>query len=55
MDVIDNRQCNKLYEAESKTNTLNRGIVDSMMCAGIMEGGHDTCLVGEIINLINVK
>lgn len=55
LDVIDNRRCNKLYETESKTNTLNRGIIDSMVCAGVMEGGHDTCLVGEIINLNNGK
>jgi len=50
LDVIDNQQCNKLYEAESKTNTLNRGIIDSMVCAGDLEGGHDTCLVIQIIN-----
>lgn len=49
LDVIDNRRCNKLYEAESKTNTLNRGIINSMICAGDLAGGHDTCLVSEII------
>jgi hypothetical protein len=45
LDLIDNRQCNKLYEAESKTRTLSRGIIDSMLCAGDLAGGHDTCLV----------
>lgn len=49
LDVIDNQQCNKLYEAESKKNTLNKGITNSMMCAGYLEGGHDTCLVSTII------
>ncbi|XP_026807478.1 serine protease Hayan-like [Rhopalosiphum maidis] len=44
LDLIDNRQCNKLYEAESKTRTLSRGIIDSMLCAGDLAGGHDTCL-----------
>lgn len=49
LDVINNQQCNKLYEAESKTNTLNKGIVDSMICAGDLAGGHDTCLVSKNI------
>lgn len=44
LDLINNRQCGKLYEAESKTRTLNRGIIDSMLCAGDLAGGHDTCL-----------
>ncbi|CAH1723407.1 unnamed protein product [Aphis gossypii] len=44
LDLIDNRRCNKLYEAESKTRTLSRGIIDSMLCAGDLAGGHDTCL-----------
>lgn len=48
LDVIENRRCNKLYEAESKTSTLKRGIIDSMICAGDLAGGHDTCLVSYI-------
>ncbi|KAL4121868.1 hypothetical protein QTP88_014291 [Uroleucon formosanum] len=44
LNLINNRQCGKLYEAESKTRTLNRGIIDSMLCAGDLAGGHDTCL-----------
>jgi len=55
LDLINNRQCNKLYEAESKTRTLNRGIIDSMLCAGDLAGGHDTCLVSEIIYYIFIS
>ncbi|XP_050546255.1 serine protease Hayan-like [Daktulosphaira vitifoliae] len=44
LDIVDNRRCNILYEAESKTNSLSKGIVDSMLCAGDLAGGHDTCL-----------
>lgn len=50
LDVIDNPQCNKLYEPESKSKTLNRGIIDSMLCAGVLAGGKDTCLVSEIMH-----
>lgn len=49
LNLINNWQCGKLYEAESKTRTLNRGIIDSMLCAGDLAGGHDTCLVGEMM------
>ncbi|XP_029342707.1 serine protease Hayan isoform X2 [Acyrthosiphon pisum] len=44
LNLINNQQCGKLYEGESKTRTLNRGIIDSMLCAGDLAGGHDTCL-----------
>lgn len=47
LDLIENQRCNKLYEAESKTNTLNKGIIDTMICAGDLAGGHDTCLVSR--------
>lgn len=49
LDLIANQKCSKLYEAESKTKSLNRGIIDSMLCAGDLAGGHDTCLVSEIM------
>ncbi|VVC36247.1 Serine proteases, trypsin family, serine active site,Peptidase S1, PA clan,Serine proteases, trypsin [Cinara cedri] len=44
INIIDNAKCNQLYESEKKRKTLNRGIIDSMICAGDLAGGHDTCL-----------
>ncbi|PNF38946.1 hypothetical protein B7P43_G07030 [Cryptotermes secundus] len=43
LSIIDNRQCNGLYEMDGVTRELKDGIVPSMMCAGELEGGKDTC------------
>jgi hypothetical protein len=45
LSIIDNRQCNELYEMDGVTRELKNGIVPSMMCAGELEGGKDTCQV----------
>jgi hypothetical protein len=45
LSIIDNRQCNGLYEMDGVTRELKNGIVSSMMCAGELEGGKDTCQV----------
>lgn len=50
MDIIDNAKCDQLYEREKKKKSLNRGIIDSMICAGDLAGGHDSCLVSVTIH-----
>lgn len=46
LDVFDETKCNETFEAEIRTTSqLRRGIDSTMMCAGILEGGRDTCQV----------
>lgn len=45
LSIIDNNLCNELYESGEGTRELKNGIVPSMMCAGELEGGKDTCQV----------
>lgn len=48
LNVIDNRQCNSLYNRGLGTDTsFSSGIVDTMLCAGVLEGGRDSCLVSR--------
>jgi hypothetical protein len=45
LSIIDNNLCNELYNSGEGTSGLKDGIVPSMMCAGELEGGKDTCQV----------
>jgi hypothetical protein len=45
LSIIDNKLCNELYETDIGTRELKNGIVPSMMCAGELPGGRDTCQV----------
>lgn len=45
LDIISNEECNKLWHTNPKQNILSRGITSSMMCAGALTGGRDTCQV----------
>jgi len=45
LSIIDNNLCNELYNSGEGTSGLKDGIVPSMMCAGKLEGGKDTCQV----------
>lgn len=46
LNVIDNRQCNSFYNRGLGTDaSFSSGIVDTMLCAGVLEGGRDSCLV----------
>uniref|UniRef100_A0A1B0CS99 Putative serine protease snake-like zootermopsis nevadensis n=1 Tax=Lutzomyia longipalpis TaxID=7200 RepID=A0A1B0CS99_LUTLO len=40
LDIIPNYECSPLFEINRK---LQRGIVDTQMCAGYLDGGKDTC------------
>ncbi|KAJ6640320.1 Serine protease snake [Pseudolycoriella hygida] len=40
LNIIDNSQCQQLYE---KSKKLKDGIVSTQLCAGYLEGGRDTC------------
>nr|XP_018916831.1 PREDICTED: serine protease snake-like [Bemisia tabaci] len=45
LDVINNTQCDQLYDAERRepNRALERGIIETMLCAGKLDGGADTC------------
>jgi hypothetical protein len=45
LSIIDNNSCNEAYNSGEGTRGLKNGIVPSMMCAGELEGGKDTCQV----------
>jgi hypothetical protein len=43
LDIIDNNLCNTFFD----DGKLDRGIINSQMCAGILAGSKDTCNGGE--------
>ncbi|KAG8234523.1 hypothetical protein J437_LFUL011099 [Ladona fulva] len=44
LDIYELSVCQKAYEVEIRsTNQLRRGIVNTMLCAGVLEGKRDTC------------
>ncbi|KAG8224095.1 hypothetical protein J437_LFUL001789 [Ladona fulva] len=44
LNIYDSSECNKTFELEIRTtNLLQKGIHDSQVCAGRIEGGVDTC------------
>nr|CAD7461208.1 unnamed protein product [Timema tahoe] len=47
LSIIPNNQCNQMYHSETKTNALAQGILPSMLCAGELAGGKDTCQVSH--------
>lgn len=40
LDIIDNQECRNFYEERKR---LDRGIIETQMCSGLLEGGKDTC------------
>ncbi|KAI5747039.1 hypothetical protein M8J77_010447 [Diaphorina citri] len=43
LNFIDSQKCASLYRSE-QSSSLHKGIVDSQLCAGELQGGYDTCL-----------
>ncbi|KAG8234524.1 hypothetical protein J437_LFUL011100, partial [Ladona fulva] len=44
LDIFELSVCQNAYEVEIRsTNQLRRGIVNTMLCAGVLEGKRDTC------------
>lgn len=51
LSIIDNKECNELYKQDIiNARFFKQGIVDSMLCAGELQGGKDTCLVSLRVN-----
>lgn len=45
LNIYDNRECNRAYRNEIKANQhISKGIIKTMLCAGELKGGKDTCL-----------
>lgn len=51
LNMIDNQQCNTFYRNGPGTSSFSEGITDTMLCAGVLEGGRDTCLVSNLCEL----
>lgn len=49
LNVIPNSECRQYVKSERKK--LHEGIVDGQLCAGVLEGGKDTCQVWKSIYL----
>jgi hypothetical protein len=45
LNIYDNRVCAQSYDQVTALRGLNRGIIESHLCAGELAGGKDTCQV----------
>lgn len=48
LNYISDDDCKKAYTEDLGTRRLPDGLITSLLCAGIMEGGKDTCQVKKI-------
>jgi len=51
LNYISENECKKTYAADLGTRRLPDGLISSLFCAGIMEGGKDTCQVKNCLKL----
>lgn len=52
LNYISEDDCKKAYAEDLGTRRLPDGLISSLLCAGIMEGGKDTCQVEQLYKII---
>lgn len=48
LNYVSEDDCKKSYAEDIGTRRMPDGLIQSLLCAGIMEGGKDTCQVRTI-------
>jgi len=45
LNYVSEDDCKKSYADDIGSQQMPRGLISSLLCAGVMEGGKDTCQV----------